>query len=68
MIDQKSGNRKYPQFCPISGDWGKLWIPNLAGMSPIECNWMLQNSRVTAFIVFELLRENHEEDILRESQ
>ena len=27
-------------------------------MSLIGCYWMLQNSRVTAFIVFELLREN----------
>ena len=46
------------EFCPISGDWGKLWIPNLARMSLIECYWMLQNSRVTAFTVFELLGEN----------
>ena len=46
------------EFCPISGDWDKLWIPNLAQMSLIECYWMLQNSRVTAFTVFELLREN----------
>ena len=27
-------------------------------MSLIECYWMLQNSRVTAFTVFELWREN----------
>ena len=27
-------------------------------MSIIECYWMLQNSRVTAFTVFELLRKN----------
>ena len=46
------------EFCPISGDWGKLWIPNLARMFLIECYWMLQNSRVTAFTVFELWREN----------
>ena len=44
--------------CPISGDWDELWIPNLAQMSPIECYWMLQNSRVTAFTVFELFRGN----------
>ena len=25
------------EFCPISGDWGKLWIPNLERMSLIEC-------------------------------
>ena len=46
------------EFCPISGDWGELWIPNLVRMSLIECYCMLQNSRVTAFTVFELLREN----------
>ena len=50
------------EFCPISGDWCKLWIPNLERMSLIECCWMLQNSRVTAFTVFEkLLRENYYE-------
>ena len=46
------------EFCPISGDWGELWIPNLARMFLIACYWMLQNSRVTAFTVFVLLREN----------
>ena len=46
------------EFCPTSGDWGELWIPHLARMSLIECYWMLQNSRVTAFTVFELCREN----------
>ena len=46
------------EFCPISGDWGKLWIPNLARMSLTECYWLLQNSRVTAFTVFELFRGN----------
>ena len=46
------------EFCPISGDWGELGIPNLARMSLIKCYWMLQNSSVTAFTVFELLREN----------
>ena len=30
------------EFCPISGDWDKLWIPNLARMSLIECYRMLQ--------------------------
>ena len=47
------------EFCPISGDWRKLWIPNLARISLIECYWMQQNSTVTAFTVFELLRENN---------
>ena len=46
------------EFFPISGDWGKLWIPSLAKMSLKKCYGMLQNSRVTVFIVFELLREN----------
>ena len=46
------------EFCLISGDWGELWTPNVERMSLIECYWMLQNSRVTAFTVFELLREN----------
>ena len=47
------------EFCPISGDWGQLWIPNLPRMCLIiECYWMLQNSRVTAFTIIELLREN----------
>ena len=46
------------EFFPVSGDWGELWIPNLTQLSLIECYWMLQNSRVTGFTVFELLREN----------
>ena len=46
------------EFCSKSEDWGKLWIPNLAQMSLIECYWMLQNFRVTTFTVFELLKEN----------
>ena len=46
------------EFCPISGDWSELWTPHLARMSLIECYWMLQNSRVTTFTIFELLREN----------
>ena len=46
------------KFCPISGDWAELWIPNLAWMSLIECYWMRQDSSVTPFTVFELLKEN----------
>ena len=46
------------EFFPIFGDWGELWIPHLAWRPLIECYSMLQNSRVTAFTVFELLREN----------
>ena len=47
------------EFFAVSGDWGKVWIPDLTRMSIITCYWMLQNFRVTAFTVFELLRENH---------
>ena len=37
------------ESCPISGDWGKLQIPNLTGNSLMKCYWKLQNVRVTAF-------------------
>ena len=46
------------EFCPISWDWGKLWITNLAQMSLMKSYSMLQNSKVTAFTVSKLLREN----------
>ena len=45
------------EFCPISRDWGKFWIPNLVWMSLVECYWMLQVSSITAFNLFEILRE-----------
>ena len=48
------------QFCTISGDCGELGIPNLAQMSLMKCYWMLQNSKVTAFNVYDLLRENQQ--------
>ena len=32
------------EFSRISGDWGKLGIPNLARMSLIKCYWMLQST------------------------
>ena len=48
------------EFCPISEDWGKLWIPNLARMSLIKCYWMLQNAGITALTVSELWRENQQ--------
>ena len=44
-------------FLLISGDWGRLGIPNLAWMSLIKCYWMLLNAKVTAFTISELLRE-----------
>ena len=61
------GLTRYPEaeippseFCPISGDWGELGIPNLVQKSLMKCFWMLQNGRVTAFTVSELLRENQQ--------
>ena len=48
------------EFCPISGDWSKLGIPNLARMALRKCYWILQNTRVTAFTVSKLLRENQQ--------
>ena len=48
------------EFCQIPGDWDELEIPNSAGMSIMKCYWMLQNARVTAFTVSELLRENQQ--------
>ena len=43
-------------FYPVSGDQSKLGLPNLAQMFLIKCYWKLQNARVTAFTVSELLR------------
>ena len=37
------------EFCPISGHWDELGIPNLARMTLMKCYYMLQNARVTAF-------------------
>ena len=47
----------------ISRNWGELGIPNFARMSLMKCYWMLQNARVTAFIVSELLRENQQASV-----
>ena len=49
-----------PSEFPISIDWGKLRIPNLERMSLIKYYWRLQNTRVTAFTISELLRENQQ--------
>ena len=45
-------------FCQISGDWGKLEIPNLARIFLKKCYKKLKSTRVPAFTVSELLREN----------
>ena len=47
-------------FCPVSGDWSKLGIPNLAWMSLMKCYWIIQKARVTAYTVSELLGENQQ--------
>ena len=57
-----------PDFCPISGDWGEWRIPNLAGTSLIKCYWILQNAKVTAFTVSELLTEKEQGVKLRPLQ
>ena len=45
------------EFCPISGDWGELVIPNLAGMSKKiflnTATWQVYN-----FYFSEFLRKN----------
>ena len=38
----------------------RVRIPHLARMSLIKCYWMLQNTSLTAFTVFELLMENQQ--------
>ena len=48
------------KFCPIFGEWDKSGIPNLVRFSLIKCYLMLQNARVTAFTVTELLRGNQQ--------
>ena len=45
---------------PIYGNWDKLGIPKLAWMFLIKYYWMLQNVRVIAFTVSELLMENQQ--------
>ena len=45
------------EFCPISGDWDELGIPDLAWMTQIKCYEILQNARPTTFALYELLME-----------
>ena len=53
------------EFCPISGDLGELGIPNLTRMSLIKCYWILQNARVKASTVYELLRETQQGGVVK---
>ena len=46
-------------LCPIFGEWGKLVIQNLAGVSIIKYCLMLQNARFTAFTVSKWLMETN---------
>ena len=48
------------EFCLTSGNWGKLGIPNMAPMFLMKCYEMLENARVTAYTVSELLSENQQ--------
>ena len=43
-------------FCPIPGDYGELWITNLAKMSLIECYWMLQKCQGYSFYHFWVIK------------
>ena len=36
------------EFCPISGDWDELGMPNLAGVSLMKNHCMLQKAKITA--------------------
>ena len=46
------------EFCQISRDWGEQRLPNLAWTLLIKFYWILQNARVTAFSISELLMQN----------
>ena len=58
----RKSKKPLSELCPIYGHWGELRIPRLARMSLIKWYWMLQNTRVTAFFISELLRENQQVD------
>ena len=44
------------EFWQISGHWGELGISNFTGMSIMKCYWMLQNTRVSAFYRFWVIK------------
>ena len=58
FISRLTRNPEIRNTLALFGDWDELWIKNLARMSLTECYWTLQNFRITAFTLFELLREN----------
>ena len=49
------------EFCQMSGDWRNFMVLNLAQISLMRCYWTLQNVRVKAFTISEVLRENQQE-------
>ena len=53
----------WSEFCQILEGWDNLGIRNLAWTSLTKCYWMLQNSRITALTVSELLRESHQREV-----
>ena len=60
QFSDMTSSSNFLKFCSIFWDWDKLGVSNLAQMSLIKCYLMPQNTRVTAFTVFELLRENQQ--------
>ena len=52
------------EFCQISRDWGEQRLPNLAWTLLIKFYWILQNARVTAFSISELLMQNLQGEVI----
>ena len=50
-----------PHFCPISGDWGKLRMQNLARIFLTKIHWMLQKARITAFPSQTTVRKSYQD-------
>ena len=44
------------EFCPTSGDWCELGIPNLARMSLMKCYWILKNARMSLMKCYWILK------------
>ena len=44
------------EFCPVSGDWGKLGIPNLARLFLIKSYGMLQNPGLLQLLRFWVIK------------
>ena len=50
------------EFSAIYRVWCWLRMQNVVRISLMKCYWLLQNTRVTAFTVSELLSENQQEE------